>query len=249
MPADLPQSEKYAASRRILAIDGPAGAGKSTIATQMAARFQLLNIETGAMYRAFALKAIDCGISVDDATALASLTARPSIELCPAAPGNTVLLDSRDVTGSLRAPAISEAASRVSVHASVRAWMVHHQQQLGHRLLATSSVPGIVLEGRDIGTVVFPDAGLKIFLSASPEARAERRLVQSSGNDASAVLAAIHERDHRDSTRSASPLRAAPDAIAIDSTSLSLNEVIARVTSLVVERWRLTPVTPSKQVT
>ncbi len=244
MPADLPQTEKDAASRRILAIDGPAGAGKSTIASEMAARFQLLNIETGAMYRAFALKAIDCGISVDDAAALASLTTRTTIELRPAATGNTVLLDSRDVTGSLRTSAISEAASRVSIHAPVRAWMVHHQQQLGHRLLATGSIPGIVLEGRDIGTVVFPDAGLKVFLSASPEARAERRLVQSSRSDKSAVLAAIRERDYRDSTRSASPLRPAPDAVAIDSTTLSLEEVIARVASLVIERWHLTPGAP-----
>jgi cytidylate kinase len=241
-------------SARILAVDGPAGAGKSTIATAMAERFGLLNLETGAMYRAFAVKALQRQLSPDDSAALSALTSVTSIELTPGASGSRVLLDGEDVTARLRSPEISQAASRVSIHAPVRAWMVHLQQQLGRLVLAEQAVSGIVMEGRDIGTVVFPDAGLKIFLSASAEARATRRVEQAgqtvqsgqigSGGDGalSATLAAIRERDQRDQTREVSPLRAAEDAVMIDSTTLSLEEVIARVTGLVTERWGLTPV-------
>ncbi len=230
---------------RILAIDGPAGAGKSTLAARMAAQFGLLNIETGAMYRAFALRALATGTGLDDSAELTRLSQRTAIELLPDAGGSRVLLDGADVTGSLRTAAISEAASRVSVHGPVRAWMVRLQQEIGRRAAGA----GIVMEGRDIGTVVFPQASVKVFLSASAEARTQRRLAQEHGGSgekhAETVLAAMRERmrarDERDRSRAESPLRAAEDAVAIDSTALTLDEVTARIAALVVERWRLDP--------
>ena len=224
------------AGNRILAIDGPAGAGKSTVAARMAEQFGLLNIETGAMYRAFALKALSRGTALDDPSALTELSRGTAIEL---APGGRVLLDELDVTDRLRAPAVSVAASRVSVHAPVRAWLVRQQQALGVSL--PPGAHGLVMEGRDIGTVVFPEAGIKVFLHASPEARGERRLAQSGGTGATpqAVVEAIRERDERDSSRQASPLRPADDAVSIDSTALTLNEVVERVAALVRERWGL----------
>ncbi len=221
---------------RILAIDGPAGAGKSTIAARMAARFGLLNLETGAMYRAFALQAMATGTALDDSEALTRLSERTTIDLLPGTGGNRVLLDGVDVSARLRTPEISAAASRVSVHGPVRAWMVRLQQALG-----AGAADGLVMEGRDIGTVVFPEASLKVFLSASAEARTERRLAQEQGGDAGAVLAAIRERDERDRARAESPLRPAADAVTIDSTALSLDGVTARVEALVVERWGLQP--------
>lgn len=231
----------------ILAIDGPAGAGKSTIAARMAKQFGLLNIETGAMYRAFALKALGAAIDLDNSEELTGLSHHTTIQLLPAESGNIVLLDSEDVTNQLRTPRISEAASRVSVHAPVRAWMVALQQALG-AVAPHTLAHGIVMEGRDIGTVVFPQASLKIFLSASPEARTERRLAQGGTGsetqealDAAAVLAAIRERDDRDRSRVESPLRQAEDAIAIDSTSLTLDEVTSHIAALITERWHLDP--------
>ena len=223
-------------ANRILAIDGPAGAGKSTIAARMAARFDLLNIETGAMYRAFAYKALATGTALDDTPALRRLSEQTAIQLLPATNGNTVLLDGADVTGSLRTTSISEAASRVSVHAPVRAWMVGLQQELGARVAG-----GIVMEGRDIGTAVFPQASLKVFLFASPEARTQRRLAQESpgAGNAAGLLAAMRERDERDRSRAESPLRAAEDAVTIDSTTLTLDQVASRIEKLVLERWRL----------
>ena len=221
-------------ANRILAIDGPAGAGKSTVAGRMAALFGLVNIETGAMYRAFALKALRSATTLDDEEALMRLSKATRLELQAVPTGNRVLLDGEDVTGTLRSPTVSEAASRVSVHPPVRAWLVRLQQAIGRAARA-----GVVMEGRDIGTVVFPDASLKIFLSASTEARSERRLLQNglSGEGAAAVLDAIRERDARDRSRSASPLRPAEDAVVIDSTGLTLEAVIAQVAGLARERW------------
>jgi cytidylate kinase len=223
---------------RILAIDGPAGAGKSTIASQMARRFLLLNLETGAMYRAFALKSLAHKVSLEDADSLEVLSRTTKIDLIPSPHGNRVLLDGEDVTDRLRTPLISEAASRVSVHA------------LGAKLPAGAA--GLVMEGRDIGTVVFPQASIKVFLSASAEARTQRRLAQSENTSptlntqaeplsakAEAVLAAIRERDARDQSRAESPLRPAEDAVHIDSTHLDLDTVVAQVASLVSERWGL----------
>jgi CMP/dCMP kinase len=229
------------ARKIIVAIDGPAGAGKSTIARHLARHFGLLNLETGAMYRAFALKALRSAVALDDAKALEELTHETEIRLDPGEEENLVLLDGEDVTGQIRNPLVTEAASRVSVFPAVRAWLVRLQQQIGAR-------GGVVMEGRDIGTVVFPHAPVKIFLDASPEKRGERRYeqnragdqdVQQTGATAVAtqlptkVLEEIRERDRRDRTRADSPLRPAADATIIDSTDLTLEQVIERAAALV----------------
>lgn len=220
----------------ILAIDGPAGAGKSTVARAMASRFGLLNIETGAMYRAFALGALRRGLDPEDGAALARLAAKTRLTLVD---GGRVLLNGEDVTGALRTPEAASAASRVSVHAPVRAWLVGLQQALGRAM--PPGARGVVMEGRDVGTVVFPEASLKVFLEASPEARAHRRLRQEDGADRAEVLRDMAARDRRDRSRAVSPLAAAEDAVVIDSTALSLEEVIARVEALVRARWGFAP--------
>jgi CMP/dCMP kinase len=220
----------------IVAIDGPAGAGKSTVARALAQRFGLLNIESGAMYRAFALKALNSGVSTNDAAALDALAHATEVRLEPGPDGNRVLLDGLDVTAQLRTPQITVAASQVSVHPLIRRWLVTLQQALGAR-------GNVVMEGRDIGTVVFPHAPVKIFLDASPEKRGERRYEQNRGSAIvtqlpAAVLEEIRERDRRDRTRADSPLRPAPDAVIIDSTDLSLEQVIARAAALVEKYLR-----------
>ncbi len=229
-PPEPPQS------RRIVAIDGPAGAGKSTIAARLAERFGLLKLETGAMYRAFALKALRLGIDPDDADALESLSHSTRVTLEPAPLGNRVLLDEADVTAELRDAEVTQAASRVSVHPAIRAWMVSLQRELGAR-------GNVVMEGRDIGTAVFPDADVKVFLDASPEARSQRRYQQEGAESAAAateqatVLAEIHARDERDRNRAESPLRPAADAVVIDSTHLTLDQVTEIVAALITARW------------
>ncbi len=224
--------------RIIIAIDGPAGAGKSTVASRLAKRFHLLNLETGAMYRAFALKALEKGVSPDDAGCLEELATSTSIRLESSGNGNRVFLDDVEVTSRLRDTAVTEAASRVSVHPSIRTWMVELQRKLGEN-------GQIVMEGRDIGNAVFPDASVKIFLDADPEVRSQRRYEQIGGAPATAPVAAesvlkeIRERDQRDRTRAVSPLKPAADAVVIDSTSLSLEEVVARVETIVQQRLGL----------
>jgi cytidylate kinase len=215
----------------IVAIDGPAGAGKSTVARALAQRFGLLNLESGAMYRAVALKAIETGVPTTDAAALEALAHATQVRLEASSDGNRVLLDGADVTGQLRTPQITAAASEVSVHPPIRRWLVGLQQALGAQ-------GNVVMEGRDIGTVVFPNAPVKIFLDASPEKRGERRYEQTRDTAAAtqlpaAVLEEIRERDRRDRTRADSPLRPAEDAITIDSTDLSLEQVIERAAALV----------------
>ena len=219
--------------RLIVAIDGPAGAGKSTVAGRLAAHFGLLNLETGAMYRAFALKAIEKGIAFDNDAALEQLAVVTSIALEPTPSGNRVLLDGIDVTARIRDAAVTKAASQVSVHPPIRRWMVGLQRKLGEK-------GGIVMEGRDIGTVVFPNADIKIFLDASPEARGERRYEQSGkASTQEAILREIRERDQRDRNREQSPLKPAPDAVVIDSTRLTLEEVVGKVQDLVTARLAL----------
>ena len=216
----------------IIAIDGPAGAGKSTVARHLAQHFGLLNLETGAMYRAFALKAIQSDEDFDDAAALERLARDTEIRLEPDRSGNRVYMDGQDVTERIRDSDVTQGASRVSVHPAIRSWLVDLQRELGRH-------GGIVMEGRDIGTVVFPDADVKVFLDASPEARGQRRYEQNSGNgvmtaaESSAIFRELRERDERDRSRVNSPLQPAPDAIVIDSTSLSLTEVVARIEDLV----------------
>ena len=216
----------------VVAIDGPAGAGKSTVAARIAAHFGLLNLETGAMYRAFALKAIQTDSDLGDQEELDRLAAKTRIRLLPAALGNRVFLDDVEVTKRIREADVTVAASRVSVHPRIREWMVSMQRQLG-------ADSGIVMEGRDIGTTVFPNAQVKIFLDAAAEVRGQRRYQQNGPDTAHAaesVLQELRERDRRDRTRAQSPLQPAADAVIIDSTHLSLDEVVARVEAIIRER-------------
>jgi cytidylate kinase len=211
----------------IIAIDGPAGAGKSTIASRLARKLGYINLESGAMYRALALKAIDNDISFDDEAPLLKLAQDSQIRLEPTLNGNRTLLNGHDISSRIRERDVTEAASRVSVHPAVRAWMVARQQEMG-------ADGGIVMEGRDIGTKVFPHADLKIFLDADPVVREQRRMEQQKikGEVSANVAADLRERDHRDRTRAASPLQAADDAVVIDSTRLNEDDVLARVEEL-----------------
>lgn len=215
----------------IIAIDGPAGAGKSTIASRLARKLGYVNLESGAMYRALALKAIQWDTSFDDEAALLKLARDSRIHIEPSLGGNRVLLDNKDVTARVRETDITEGASRVSIHPQVREWMVARQRELGMD-------GGVVMEGRDIGTKVFPDADVKVFLDADPVVREQRRLQQQqlSGKAAELSASELRERDRRDRTRAASPLVAADDAVVIDSTSLSEDEVLGRIEQLVAQR-------------
>ncbi|MFY9980201.1 MAG: (d)CMP kinase [Candidatus Sulfotelmatobacter sp.] len=217
----------------IIAIDGPAGAGKSTIASRLARKLGYVNLESGAMYRALALKAIDNDTSFDDEAALVKLAEQSKIKLEPTIGGNRTLLDGQDVSSRIREADVTEAASRVSVHPAVRAWMVAHQRAMG-------AGGGIVMEGRDIGTKVFPDADLKIFLDADPVVREQRRMEQQKikGEVPSNLAADLRERDRRDRTRAASPLVAADDAVVVDSTKMNEDEVLAQVEELAVSRLK-----------
>jgi cytidylate kinase len=216
----------------IVAIDGPAGAGKSTIARHLARHFGLLNLETGAMYRAFALKALRVGVPLDDGEALKKLSTETSIRLESGGEENRVLLDGEDVTGLIRKQTVTDAASKVSVFPAIRAWMVQLQQQLG-------AEGGVVMEGRDIGTVVFPHADAKIFLDAAPEVRGMRRFDQLGPKPAQQpdeVIRDLRERDLRDRNRADSPLKPADDAVLLDSTDMTLEEAVAAAEDIVAER-------------
>jgi cytidylate kinase len=222
--------------RPVIAIDGPAGAGKSTLAAHLARRFGLLNLETGAMYRALALKAIEKDYAFDEEAPLLALAEVTRIRLEPQMEGNRVLLDGTDVSRRIREQDVTSAASQISVHPRLRAWMVAEQRALGAK-------GGVVMEGRDIGTAVFPDAEVKIFLDAAPEVRGNRRYRQAPPGEAAvrrdprmdeaAVIAELKERDHRDRTRAESPLVPAADAVVLDSTAMSLDEVLAAAEAIV----------------
>ncbi|MFI5122835.1 MAG: (d)CMP kinase [Vicinamibacteria bacterium] len=208
----------------VIAIDGPAGAGKSSVARALAERLAFTYLDSGAMYRCVALAALERGADPDDGEAMGQVARASAIE--PG--GEKIELDGRDVSAAIRESRVSETSSRVSVHAAVREAMVARQREL----IAAGSY---VAEGRDIGTVVSPDAPLKVFLTASPEERARRRAEQT-GEDAPTVLAAQLERDARDETREHSALRPAPDAVELDTTGLTLEQVVDRIEQLARER-------------
>lgn len=207
----------------VIAIDGPAGAGKSTVARAVAHRLGFTYMDTGAMYRALALAALRDGIAPDDEEGLAALSQGADIEL----EGDRVILDGADVTARIRQPDVTECVSAVSAHPSVRRSMLERQRsaaRAGH----------VVMEGRDIGSAVVPDAQVKIFLTASLEERARRRWAERGESAASIddVTEAIIERDRSDRTREASPLVRSPDAMLIDSTDASIGEVVDRIVEL-----------------
>jgi CMP/dCMP kinase len=231
-PVQSPLRSPGSAGKIIVAIDGPAGAGKSTIARRLARRFGLLNLETGAMYRAFALKALRAGLSLDAIADLEKLAANTHIRLEAGQDENRVLLDGEDVTTLIRNQSVTDAASRVSVFPAIRAWMVRLQQAMG-------ADGGVVMEGRDIGTVVFPHAEVKIFLDAAPEVRGMRRFDQLGPTPAvqpDEVIRDLRARDERDRNRANSPLKAAQDAVLLDSTNMTLEEVVQAAEDIVTAR-------------
>ena len=252
---DLSSSGAPKRTRPVIAIDGPAGAGKSTLAAHLARRFGFLNLETGAMYRALALKAIENDYSFDEEQPLLELAESTRIQLQPQVDGNRVLLDATDVSRRIREADVTSAASRISVHSRLRAWMVEQQRALG-------AAGGVVMEGRDIGTAVFPDAEVKIFLDAAPEVRGNRRFRQVAPVEKTtarqtesrqqadagsaeeqrsareAVLEEMRERDRRDRNRAESPLRPAPDAVILDSTAMTLEEVLVNAERIVLAHLR-----------
>ena len=229
-------------SQLTIAIDGPAGSGKSSVARLVASALGYLYLDSGAMYRALALKALQHGISLGDETQLARLANETHIELKPPTPEqekhgikNRVFLDGKEVTEEIRTPEVAQAASRLATVAPVRAVLVAEQQRAG-------AGGGIVMEGRDIGAIVFPNAELKIFLEASPEVRAERRWKehQEKGEDLTLaqVLDEVRERDKRDRERKVSPLVRASDAVLVDNTAMDAAETARLIVMLARERER-----------
>jgi CMP/dCMP kinase len=219
----------------IVAIDGPSGAGKSTVSKLLARRLGLSFVDTGALYRTVALSARRQGIATEDDAGLAALLGRIRISFRATGEENRVFLDDEDISAEIRTPEISLLASAVSARRVVREGLLGLQ-----RRLALESPVGAVLEGRDIGTVVFPDADLKFFLEASSDVRARRRYEElfQKGNDSTldAVLADQTKRDRDDASRAVAPLKAAEDAIRVDSSSLPLSEVVQQLERVIRER-------------
>jgi CMP/dCMP kinase len=221
------------ARRLVVAIDGPAGAGKSTTARLLAERLGYDLLDTGAIYRVMALLSRRAGVSWHDGPALAAFADGLDLRFKLEGTLNRVLVADEDVTKEIRTPEMSDGASRVSALPEVRAALLELQRRLGAQ-------GGVVVEGRDIGTVVFPDAGAKFFLTASADERARRRVaeLQAAGRpaDLATTLAEMQQRDERDSTRAAAPLKQADDAIAIDSSTLTVDEVVTKMATIVASR-------------
>ncbi|MDQ7819502.1 MAG: (d)CMP kinase [Armatimonadota bacterium] len=215
--------------RPIVAIDGPVGAGKTTVARAVARALGFRHVDTGAMYRSVAWAALSRGVDLSDEAALTALARSLEIRLEDTPDGQRVWVDGRDVTEAIRDPAVSEAASVVSTYPGVREAMVAAQRRLG-------ADGGVVVEGRDIGTVVFPDAEVKVFLTASVEERARRRYRELRARGVAISLDEVRraeeERDRRDRTRSHSPLQPAPDAVVMDTTGVPVDEVVGSILAL-----------------
>ena len=206
---------------RVIAIDGPAGSGKSTVARAVAARLRLEHLDTGAMYRSVAFAALRDGVDPEDAGAVAELARRVVIEV-----GERVTVDGDDATGAIRSAAVSRAVSAVAQNPAVRTELVRRQREW------VAARTGAVVEGRDIGSVVLPDADLKLYLTASDEERTRRRAAEPGVPDAAAVAKDIARRDQVDSSRSASPLVVADGAVVLDTTGQSVDEVVDAVLRL-----------------
>lgn len=219
----------------IIAIDGPVGSGKSTVARRVAELLGYTHLDSGAMYRAVGLKALRNGVPLDSPERLAEMADAAHIDLLPKDGKLLVLLDGEDVTGAIRAPEVSHAASVVAVVPGVRHPMVAEQRRAGEQ-------GGVVMEGRDIGSVVFPHADLKIFLDASPEVRAGRRQreLEEKGEpmEFKRVLAEVHQRDRRDREREMSPLVRAANAVVVDNTAMDAEETARAIVLLAREKSR-----------
>lgn len=223
----------------IIAIDGPAGSGKSTIARELSRRLGFEKLDTGAMYRAVAFTALDRGIDLDDEAAVCALASAITIRFTPRESGGSITVDDRDVSREIRTPLVDANVSKVSAYPGVRTAMLEPQR-------AVAQNHDVVAEGRDIGTVVFPDAEVKVFLTADPRVRAQRRVLQRHGGDVAdaralesevaETLASIERRDALDASRDVAPLVAAPDAVQIDSTAFTIDEVTDQIADLVVQK-------------
>lgn len=216
-----------------IAIDGPGGAGKSSVAAALAARLQVLYLDTGAMYRAFAWQALQDGIDPKDEAALADLAACIRLDVLFSDGRQRVVSNGRDVTDLIRTPQISMAASDCSQYAAVRGLMVHMQRELANRC-------SMILDGRDIGTRVLPNATLKVYLTASPEIRARRRYQELLAKGQTVayedVLADVNRRDHQDSSRAVDPLRPAEDAVTVDTSDMTQEQVVDHIARLLNEK-------------
>lgn len=214
----------------IIAIDGPAGSGKSTVAKIIAKKLRFRHIETGAMYRAVAWKGLRLGIRLSDESAVAQVADRLSFDFIPGKAGQTILVDGEDITKALQNEAIGKAAAQVAAQEEVRDILVRKQREIGRS-------GGVVMDGRDIGTVVFPEADVKFFLDADPVERGKRRFLELKSKnedpDLDTIVDQVKKRDHEDRNRKISPLQSAPDATVLDTTNLPIEEVVEHMMRLI----------------